>query len=899
MSEHLEARLSVLQGRVQTLERAVDRLQAIVAPLEVPPRPLGVAPKSQPSPVPRQPPPAPQPTGRASSPAPRREPGPVEPARPRIELADLLGARSLAITGGVVTLLGILFFFVLAVERGWIGPGARVALGAAASTLVFLAGIELRRRYGDSHSSLAAVAAGIAGGFGTLLAAAVLYSLVPDAVALVVAAGIAVVATATALAWRSELVAGLGLVGAALVPVGAAQDGGLTAFGTSFAALVYAGAGVVAVRRRWPGLVTACTVVTVPQIAALVASEGSAGSARVVAVATAFSLLYVGAGIAWHVGSSRRLPGTVARSLLTLGAWVATGSAFRLFGSPTRGFAALVVALFFAALAYAYFGRRKTRDLSAFLGAIGLTVGALAVAELLSGQPLAYAWAAEAAVLAWLARRLHEPRYQVFALGYLVLSLVHVLAIDSPLTLLFRRNDAPAHGAGAVAALTVATVVFALYARSAEWESIPGRLAPLYETLRRNERIVRAFAFWASGVFAAYTSALLVVELGVTVGGTRAGFDWGHVGVSAAWAGAGLAILFAGLGRRSIQVRTGGLAWLAVAAVEVVRFDARVLATVPWSSAFLIVAGVAVAAALADELLTVRAPGDPWVWPAVALLGLSIALSVVAVFELAPAGAARGTGLLGLTAVYGALSAALFRQDERDFTTLLWGTALVLAAVAAYELVAGTYLVLAWAALAAVISWLGSRIPEPRLQIGAAAGAALALGHALVLEAPPSDLFAAGSNPATGAPALILVVVAITYLAKNLRGLTPVDRRIRVAPWWVAGLLGVYLVSLSILELAEQTFGGNTETAFQRGHSAVSAFWGLLGLALLYTGLTRLRALRISGFVLFGLTLAKIFLYDLRELSSVTRALSFLAVGAVLLMGGFFYQRLAEQTRQA
>ena len=48
-----------------------------------------------------------------------------------------------------------------------------------------------------------------------------------------------------------------------------------------------------------------------------------------------------------------------------------------------------------------------------------------------------------------------------------------------------------------------------------------------------------------------------------------------------------------------------------------------------------------------------------------------------------------------------------------------------------------------------------------------------------------------------------------------------------------------------------------------------------------------------------GVSLAKIFLYDLAKLSSVTRALSFLAVGAVLLLAGFFYQRLTAATRQA
>ena len=56
----------------------------------------------------------------------------------------MLGARALAVAGGVVTLLGIVFFFVLAVNRGWIGPTARVGFGATASLLVFGAGLALQ-----------------------------------------------------------------------------------------------------------------------------------------------------------------------------------------------------------------------------------------------------------------------------------------------------------------------------------------------------------------------------------------------------------------------------------------------------------------------------------------------------------------------------------------------------------------------------------------------------------------------------------------------------------------------------------------------------------------------------------------------------------------------------------
>ena len=92
--------------------------------------------------------PQPAPTG----PVPGTVPGtgPSRPPREPLDLSVLLGARALAWTGGAVTLLGVVFFFVLAVDRGWIGPSARVTLGAAASAALVGAGVWLRRSYGDT-----------------------------------------------------------------------------------------------------------------------------------------------------------------------------------------------------------------------------------------------------------------------------------------------------------------------------------------------------------------------------------------------------------------------------------------------------------------------------------------------------------------------------------------------------------------------------------------------------------------------------------------------------------------------------------------------------------------------------------------------------------------------------
>jgi uncharacterized membrane protein len=119
--------------------------------------------------------------------------------------------------------------------------------------------------------------------------------------------------------------------------------------------------------------------------------------------------------------------------------------------------------------------------------------------------------------------------------------------------------------------------------------------------------------------------------------------------------------------------------------------------------------------------------------------------------------------------------------------------------------------------------------------------------------------------------------------------------RVRNTMAWVAGVLGLYGLSLAVLGLVEWLGRAGLDTEFQRGHTTVSAVWGTVGLVLLYLGLRRgWRAFRGAGFALFGVSLAKLFLFDLSQLSSVARAASFLAVGGILLTAGFFYQRLSR-----
>ena len=103
----------------------------------------------------------------------------------------------------------------------------------------------------------------------------------------------------------------------------------------------------------------------------------------------------------------------------------------------------------------------------------------------------------------------------------------------------------------------------------------------------------------------------------------------------------------------------------------------------------------------------------------------------------------------------------------------------------------------------------------------------------------------------------------------------------RQALAWLLAALGLYAASLSILGAADALSTAAEKTEFQRGHTAVSAFWGVVAFTALLIGLRRsMRVLRLAALGLFALALGKLFLYDLSTLSSVSRALSFLAVGS-------------------
>ncbi|MDX6427052.1 MAG: hypothetical protein QOD52_2457 [Gaiellaceae bacterium] len=844
-------RLNSFEHRLRTMETELYELRRLAREEEQP----APAPETPLWEVLAPPPAAPEPE-RRPTPVPVWTPAPREPREP-LDLSALLGARALAWTGGVVTLLGIVFFFVLAVQRGWIGPATRVTLGATVSGVLVLAALWLRRRFGDTYASLSAAGVGIAGFYATLLAATALYDLVPSAAALASAAAIAAVGAGVAWRWNSETLASLGLLGAILAPVPITFDGNMTPVGVAFAGIVLAAATAVAVLKGWRGLHVAAVLAAAPQALALMFDNPSN------TVPVVFGIWAVLAVVPVWLALRARLTYLPA-SLLMFSAAFGGYSAAVLFGGNTQGYVLLGVALAYGSAGTALY--RRDRDTASLLWAIGLTLAAIGAASLASGATLTIVWSAEAAILAWLAQRIKEPRFQLASFAWLTLAFAHGIAIDAPPTKLFVENSDAWRAVSSASSLVIAAALVGFW--RFDWEDrAEGLLTRLFDDLRASQPWGRRGGFALAGITAVYAGSLAVV-------GIPASWDWGHVLVAALWSTVAVLLV-------STRLRVWSLGAIGASVILVLAYDVPQIAETQRSWAFAIVAATAFLVAIVWELSF----GKGLQLPSVAVLVASVGLAAASGAELLD-GDARAWAFLALAAGYGLTGVALLRR-RRDFAAALGIAAIALAFPASVWLLDGTWLVLAWAATGAALAVLARY--EERLQFAALAYLGFALVHTLVMEAQPNDVFVTQEHPGSGLPAVLLVLAGLLVFAY-------VREAFRTALLWAGGALGLFAATLAILEASERA-GGSVSTAFQRGHTGVSAVWAVVGLALLILGLKRSRTLQAGGLALFGISLAKLFLYDLSSLSSVTRAFSFVAVGMLIMVGGFFYQRLALESR--
>lgn len=236
---------------------------------------------------------------------------------------------------------------------------------------------------------------------------------------------------------------------------------------------------------------------------------------------------------------------------------------------------------------------------------------------------------------------------------------------------------------------------------------------------------------------------------------------------------------------------------------------------------------------------------------------------------------------------------------HREIGSLLIGGGIGLATFGAANAFDGPTLVAAWSAAAAALSYLATRVDRTRvpalsdaerLLILALGFLGLAVAHMLVVEAPPSAIVEGVED--LGSALVAIACCAGAALACWFYG-REVEPKTATAVGFLSAAGFVYLGSVAIIDVIGDNASGE---AREIGQSWLSAFWTATGLGAVVWGMVRRSPqARLGGLALLALAIVKVWTYDLSELEELARALSFVALGLLLLAGAFAYQRFKPE----
>src|SRR5436190_12425107 len=569
MEASVEARLQFLEERVKTLEAIVS---AGPAPARAaPPKPVEPA-ATRAAPWPS----APQVSDRAG------EAAETAPPRAPFDIEELLGGRVLAWVGGIAVVLAAVFFLVMAVHNGWIDEPTRVVLAFLGSTALLGAGVWLYEAKGRTQAALATVAAALAALYASDTAATAVYHLVSSPVGLVLAGLIGAAAMLIAIRWDSPVVAGIGLVGGLLSPV--LVDAGTTAASLAFMTVALVATVGVLIWRRWSWLASIAYVVSAPQAASWVDSERHTHLGLALAVTAAFWALFVVAALGYELRVPTQKLRVSSALLLLANAAATSAGGWALLHSTGNEIGATAwvigVAAAYVVLAIVSFRGRVSGEIAGLLAAVAAALAAVGLALALDGPALVAGWAAEAVLMAWIARRLGDERAYLGSLAFLVLAAGHALVFEArPAALAYGLDSLPRAAAALAIVVAGALLVAAL---------LPAERGQEANVLRG-----------ITAGIAVYLGSVLVVDLaGAHAGSTT---QTSQLALSAFWALLGFGALVAGLVRDLRPLRLAGLALLGLAVVKVFLVDLAALESVWRVASFLALGLLLLAGAFAYQ----------------------------------------------------------------------------------------------------------------------------------------------------------------------------------------------------------------------------------------------------------------------------------------------------------
>jgi uncharacterized membrane protein len=821
----------------------------------------------------------------------------------RRDLESLIGGSWFNWIGIIAVTFGVAFFLKFAFDKQWIGPSARVSLSAIVGISLLYVGERLRGR------GLKAYAYILSGGGLLILylsdfAAYNFYHLIGQVPAFLLMAGVTTTAVLLSVRLNALPVAILGLVGGFLTPVllSTGVDNEIGLF--TYVALLDAGVLAVAYFKRWRTLdfLSFAGTVAITVGWAFKFYEHQKVWTTLVFLSV-FFLLYSLLAIFHNV-----LPGRPTRwfdvALAMANATFYFGLSYLMlneagFDHTTPATQALLVSVFFTQLFYMTWRWSPDDRLLrySYVGA-AVTFLSVAVAIQLELHWVTIAWAVEAFMLAWVGLRSGERAARHAAIAVFCVAVGHWFFWDMPefaygvdpsfVPLLNRRALSSAVLVGAIAGAAW------LYRRAGE--------------LDENEReMVRTF-FLLTGNAVALT--LLTLDMNdfftarLSQGGAAQASLRGPIenarqfSISTLWMLYAATMLALGVLRRSALLRWVGLVLLLVAIGKVVAFDSAFYAAwwhLPVFNLTFMVYVLLVAVLAFAAWLYGRAGADqleqPWIRPVIIVAANVLALTALSLEVLG-----YYSRLLTSAAVDGSSTEIVSRfQEGRIFTLALvwilyatcaflvgawrnasawrWGGLLLLAFTGPLVFVSLVYYDAAWHVL----------IFNRTFAVFAVFVAALWLITRTYARSGKAFEEALTVRRIATVIANLLAIVALSAQAAGYyeARITEELRRGGVEFW-----PDDFPAPLRNLALAKQL--------------SLSVVWGLYASGLLIAGqVRRLLILRVMGLALLSLTILKAFFWDLSSLDRIYRIISFIMLGAILLVVSYFYQKSGLRTQDS
>ncbi|MDQ3135404.1 MAG: DUF2339 domain-containing protein [Acidobacteriota bacterium] len=833
-------------------------------------------------------------------------------ARSWVDLETSIGGSWFNWIGIVALTLGVGFFLKYAFENQWIGPTGRVLLGGAGGCALLGLAERLRLR---GYRSYAAVLSG--GGILILYLSAYaaynFYHLIGQLPAFLLMAVVTAAAVLLAARYDALPIAILGLLGGFMTPVLLSRgvDNQIALFG--YIALLDAGVLALAYFKEWRSLNYLSFAATVLMFAGWLAVwyEPETKLWPTLFFLTLFFVMFAALAILHNV--LRRRP---ARwfdvSLVIANATLYFGASYELLNSYLTyypnfagrlagvshlvlGAHALAVAAFFVILFLIAESRHREDQLLSlsYVGA-AVTFLTIAVAIIIDQHWATIGWAVEGLVLSWIGFRTGRAAPRYAALLVMAVAVGHWYTTDA-LEFLLREVKSfwplvNAHAVSCYALIAAVGLSLWLYARGGE-------------QLERSEREILRSVF----VLVIFTLGLTLLTIDVSEGFNqrRAMFDPA--------ADQTVRESFA-----ETQRFTTATLWLLYATVGLALGVVLRVAVLRIASLLILFCAVLTSAANGSDFYSAA-----WHLPLFNLTFAGFVLSVAALasgayfYRRAPEESVGAwernimlpalVGTANLFALAG-LSLEVMGYFNRA-KALAWAQPESWLAAARVENWKQLTLSLLWTIYGTVAFVVGLRRRSDFLRFGALG--LLALTGVKILLVDATYYNAAWHVPifnqtfAAFAIYLLALAVVARLSARDSR-IDAGERQIVMTVITVAGnVLAIIALSLEAAGHFEKLMRLGAAAGERRDlrlarQLSLSIIWALYGGALLVVGLVRRQQLlRVMALILLSLTILKVFFWDLSSLDKIYRIISFIVLGAILLVVSFLYQQRQQRAARA